>query len=56
MPGLSAINFILEGVLGGHGGTSTLRYDPQGKSYGAMLLGMRDRGAGGLGPRRAAST
>ena len=40
MPGLSAINFILEGALGGHGGTSTLRYDPQGKSFGSMLLGI----------------
>ncbi len=31
---------MLDGVLGGRGGTSTLRYDPQGKSYGAMLLGI----------------
>jgi hypothetical protein len=38
MPGLSALNFVLEGALGGRGGTSTLRYDPQGKSFGAMLL------------------
>jgi len=38
LPGLDAINFILEGALGGRGGTSTLRYDPQGKSFGAMLL------------------
>ena len=38
MPGLSALNFVLEGVLGGRGGTSTLRYDAQGKSFGAMLL------------------
>lgn len=38
MPGLSAVNFVLEGALGGRGGTSTLRYDPQGKSFGAMLL------------------
>lgn len=38
LPGLSALNFTLEGVLGGRGGTSTLRYDPQGKSFGAMLL------------------
>lgn len=38
LPGLSAVNFILEGALGGRGGTSTLRYDPQGKSFGAMLL------------------
>jgi hypothetical protein len=40
MPGLSAINFVLEGALGGRGGTSTLRYDPQGKSFGSMLLGI----------------
>jgi hypothetical protein len=38
MPGLPALNFVLEGALGGRGGTSTLRYDPQGKSFGAMLL------------------
>lgn len=38
MPGLGALNFVLEGALGGRGGTSTLRYDPQGKSFGAMLL------------------
>ena len=40
MPGLHAINFVLEGALGGRGGTSTLRYDPQGKSFAAMLLEM----------------
>jgi hypothetical protein len=38
LPGINAINFVIDGVLGGQGGTSTLRYDPQGKSYGAMLL------------------
>jgi hypothetical protein len=38
MPGLSALNFLIDDVLGGAGGTSTLRYDPQGKSYAAMLL------------------
>jgi hypothetical protein len=38
MPGLGAVNFVLEGALGGRGGTSTLRYDPQGKSFAAMLL------------------
>jgi hypothetical protein len=38
LPGLRAMNFLLDGVLGGSGGTSTLRYDPQGKSYAAMLL------------------
>jgi Acyclic terpene utilisation family protein AtuA len=38
LPGISAINIVLPEVLGGTGGTSTLRYDPQGKSYAAMLL------------------
>jgi hypothetical protein len=38
LPGLGAINLLLRDVLGGCGGTSTLRYDPQGKSYAAMLL------------------
>jgi hypothetical protein len=38
LPGLHAVNFLIDGVLGGSGGTSTLRYDPQGKSYAAMLL------------------
>lgn len=38
LPGLHAVNFVLDSVLGGSGGTSTLRYDPQGKSYAAMLL------------------
>ena len=41
LPGLSAINIVLPEVLGaGAGGTSTLRFDPQGKSYAAMLLAM----------------
>jgi hypothetical protein len=40
LPGLHAINIVLDEVLGGTGGTSTLRYDPQGKSYAAMLLTM----------------
>jgi hypothetical protein len=38
LPGVGALNFLIDSVLGGSGGTSTLRYDPQGKSYGAMLL------------------
>jgi hypothetical protein len=38
LPGLHALNFLLTDVLGGSGGTSTLRYDPQGKSYASMLL------------------
>lgn len=38
MPGLDAINVVLEDVLGGAGGTSSLRFDPQGKTYGAILL------------------
>lgn len=40
LPGLHAVNLLLTDVLGGTGGTSTLRYDPQGKSYAAMLLSM----------------
>lgn len=40
VPGLHALNFLLTDVLGGSGGTSTLRYDPQGKSYASMLLTM----------------
>ncbi|HVT71056.1 MAG TPA: acyclic terpene utilization AtuA family protein, partial [Trebonia sp.] len=38
LPGLDAVNFLIRDVLGGCGGTSTLRYDPQGKSYAATLL------------------
>ncbi len=38
LPGLHAINIVIDEVLGGTGGTSSLRYDPQGKSYAAMLL------------------
>lgn len=38
MPGIAALNFLLEDVLGGSGGTTSLRYDPQGKSYASMLL------------------
>jgi hypothetical protein len=38
LPGIDAINLLIEDVLGGAGGTSSLRYDPQGKSYAAMLL------------------
>lgn len=40
LPGLNAINILMDAVLGGAGGTSTLRYDPQGKSFAAMLLAM----------------
>jgi hypothetical protein len=40
VPGVHGINVVLDDVLGGTGGTSTLRYDPQGKSYAAMLLTM----------------
>lgn len=40
LPGIAAVNIVLPEVLGGTGGTSTLRYDPQGKSYAAMLLGL----------------
>jgi hypothetical protein len=40
IPGIDAINLLLHDVLGGAGGTSSLRYDPQGKSYAAILLGL----------------
>lgn len=40
LPGFDAINILMDAVLGGAGGTSTLRYDPQGKSFAAMLLAM----------------
>ena len=40
LPGLGAINIVLSDVLGGAGGTSSLRFDPQGKSYAAILLDM----------------
>jgi hypothetical protein len=38
LPGLHAVNIVLADVLGGQGGTSSLRLDPQGKSYAARLL------------------
>ncbi|HEX8744683.1 MAG TPA: acyclic terpene utilization AtuA family protein [Thermoleophilaceae bacterium] len=38
LPGLDALNIVLEDVLGGSGGTSSLRFDPQGKTYAAILL------------------
>jgi hypothetical protein len=37
LPGLGAFNFLLKGALGG-GGTSSLRNDPQGKTFAQMLL------------------
>lgn len=40
VPGVGGVNIVVDQVLGGTGGTSTLRYDPQGKSYAAMLLTM----------------
>ncbi len=36
-PGLHAFNFLLHDALGG-GGVASLRYDPQGKAHGQMLL------------------
>ena len=39
LPNLGALNFLLHEALGG-GGTLSLRVDPQGKTYGAALLGM----------------
>jgi len=37
LPGINAFNFLLEDVLGG-GGTASLRYDPQAKTFGQMIL------------------
>ena len=37
MPGMDGFNFVLENVLNG-GGSASLRYDPQAKTYGQMLL------------------
>ncbi|WP_239520706.1 acyclic terpene utilization AtuA family protein [Pseudooceanicola aestuarii] len=39
MPGFSAVNFLLTRVLGG-GGSASLRYDPQAKTYAQVLLDM----------------
>jgi hypothetical protein len=39
LPNLGALNFLLHQALGG-GGTVSLRTDPQGKTFGAALLGM----------------
>jgi hypothetical protein len=61
LPGSGAINLLLEDVLGGAGGTSSLRWDPQGKSYAAILLDLpvtvpaeweRDGWLGPAGPLR----
>lgn len=38
-PGIHAFNFVLHNALDG-GGTASLRYDPQGKSYAQILLDM----------------
>ena len=37
LPGLRALNFVLQQALGG-GGVASLRYDPQGKAFAQMLL------------------
>ena len=37
LPGFSAINYLLHDTLGG-GGVASLRADPQGKTYGQILL------------------
>ena len=46
LPGILGFNFLLENVLGG-GGTGSLRYDPQGKTYAQMLLDLPIRVPGG---------
>lgn len=37
LPGVHALNFVMEHALGG-GGVASLRYDPQGKAFAQMLL------------------
>jgi hypothetical protein len=37
LPGLRALNFVMQQALGG-GGVASLRYDPQGKAFAQMLL------------------
>ena len=39
VPGIRALNFVLQDALGG-GGISSLRFDPQGKAYAQQLLDM----------------
>lgn len=48
LPGLGALNFVLEGALGG-GVTRSLALDAHGKCLGAVLLGMALPGQGGGG-------
>lgn len=40
LPGINGLNFVLQSSLGG-GGVASLRSDPQGKSYGQMLLDLK---------------
>jgi len=40
LPGVKALNFVLEDCLGG-GGMASLRIDPQGKGLGQMLLDLK---------------
>ncbi|MDC4984279.1 DUF1446 domain-containing protein [Acinetobacter baumannii] len=40
LPGLNALNFMLENALGGGGGVASLRIDPQGKAFAQQLLDM----------------
>ncbi|XP_069487413.1 uncharacterized protein [Ambystoma mexicanum] len=40
LPGINGLNFVLRNSLGG-GGIASLRSDPQGKSYGQMLLDLK---------------
>ena len=49
LPGLSAVNYLLDGVLGGRGGTSTLRYDPQAQELRGDAAGAAGDRAGRVG-------
>ncbi|KAI3376591.1 hypothetical protein L3Q82_016473 [Scortum barcoo] len=43
LPGIHALNFVLQSSLGG-GGVASLRSDPQGKAFGQMLLDLKLKG------------
>ncbi len=45
LPGLNALNFMLENALGG-GGVASLRIDPQGKAFAQQLLDMPVKSSG----------
>ncbi len=53
LPKLQALNFVIEGALGG-GVTRSLAQDVHGKSLSALMLGIELRGAAATGKSRKA--